>query len=125
MQKFYICNHCKNLIGMIDNKGVPLVCCGEKMTELNANTSDAAKEKHVPVVIMAENGMIKVEVGSVFHPMAEDHNIEFIYVETKKGGQRKALATDEDPVATFSFYDDEPVAVYAYCNLHGLWKTTL
>ena len=122
--KFFVCKHCGNLIGMIENSGVPIVCCGEKMTELVANTVDASLEKHTPVVNV--NGdKVEVVVGSVEHPMLEEHFIKWIYLETKKGGQRKALKPGEAPKATFAVTDDEPVAVYAYCNLHGLWKTVI
>lgn len=122
--KFFVCKHCGNLIGMIENSGVPVVCCGEKMTELVANTVDASVEKHTPVVTV--NGdKIEVVIGSVEHPMLDEHFIKWIYVETKKGGQRKSLKPGEAPKAAFVVTDDEPVAVYAYCNLHGLWKTVI
>ncbi len=120
-QKFFLCNHCKNLIGMIDNKGVPVVCCGEPMVELTPNTTDAAQEKHVPSVAI-DGDTVNVTVGSVNHPMEEAHNIEFIYVETEKGGQRKKLSVGNPPSAVFKLVDDKAIAVYAYCNLHGLWK---
>ena len=119
-QKFFICNHCKNLAGLIEDKGVPMVCCGENMTELNPNTVDASEEKHLPeVTLKGEN--LKVQVGSVLHPMTDEHYITFIYVETEQGGQRKYLKPGDEPVAEFSFVDDKPIAVYEYCNLHGLW----
>ena len=121
-QKFYICNHCGNLAGLIKDKGVPLVCCGEDMEELVPNTVEASTEKHLPAVT-ATGGGIDVKVGSVPHPMEEAHHITFVYVETERGGQRKSLKVGEDPALSFSFSDDKPVAVYAYCNLHGLWKT--
>ena len=121
-QKFFICNHCKNLIGFIEDKGVPIVCCGSNMTELVPNSVDASGEKHLPKVTLSGDN-IKVQVGSVPHPMAEEHYIPFIYVETEHGGQRKCLKPGDDPSAEFSFVDDIPVAVYEYCNLHGLWKT--
>ncbi len=123
-QKFFLCKHCGNLIGLIDNQGVPMLCCGEKMQELVPNTAEAAKEKHLPVATWDGDTLI-VDVGSVAHPMSEEHHIAFIYVETERGGQRKGLATDDAPQARFTFVDDAPVAVYAYCNLHGLWKTGL
>lgn len=123
-QKFFKCEHCGNLIGLIDNKGVPMVCCGEKMTELVPNTIEASIEKHLPVVTVLED-RISVEVGSVLHPMEESHNIKFVYVETQQGGQRKCLKVDEEPKLEFCFSNDKPVAVYAYCNLHGLWKTAI
>ena len=123
-QKFYICIHCKNLIGLIDDKGVPLVCCGENMKELVPNTVEASVEKHLPVVMIVGD-LITVEVGSVPHPMEEEHHIEFIYVETENGGQRKFLKIGDEPIRKFSFIEDKPIAVFAYCNLHGLWKTEL
>ncbi len=123
-QKFFICEHCKNLIGMIDDKLVPVVCCGEQMKELTPNTVDAAQEKHLPDV-KCEDGIIEICVGSVLHPMEEAHYISFIYLQTEKGGQRKALKIGETPCAKFSIIDDKAIAVYAYCNLHGLWMVEL
>ena len=123
--KFFICAHCGNLIGMVDNKGVPLVCCGEKMQELVPNTVDAAKEKHVPVAeVFGSN--VTISIGSVPHPMLPEHHIAWIYLQTAQGGQRKQLNTPGDAVARFALTDnDKPVAAFAYCNLHGLWKTAL
>ena len=121
MAKFYICEKCGNLVGMIHASGVPMVCCGQKMTELAAGTVEASREKHIPEVELSE-GRVKVSVGSVEHPMAEEHSILWIYLETDKGGQRKHLKVGEPPVAVFALDDEKPVAVYAYCNLHGLWK---
>jgi len=122
--KFYVCRHCGNLIGMVLNKGVPLVCCGEKMAELVPNTVEASKEKHLPV-IKKSGSKLTIEVGGVPHPMDEAHHISFIYVETENGGQRKCIKTGSAPKAVFSFTEDKPVAAFAYCNLHGLWKTML
>lgn len=119
-KKFYICAHCGNIMGVIKDGGVTPVCCGEKMRELKPNTTDAAGEKHVPVVSV-ENGVVTVKVGSVTHPMADEHYIEWIYLETEKGGQRKALKPGEAPEAKFTLVDDQPLGAYAYCNLHGLW----
>ena len=118
--KFYICRHCGNIIGMVESSGVPVVCCGEKMEQLIPNTTEAAGEKHVPVVTV-EGNTVSVKVGSVEHPMSPEHFIQWIYLETEKGGQRKALKPGEAPEAKFVLEDDEPVGVYAYCNLHGLW----
>lgn len=123
-QKFFVCKHCGNLVGMIYNAGVQLICCGEPMSELHANTSEGAAEKHLPAVTR-DGGKIRVEVGSTHHPMSEEHHIGFVYLQTKHGGQRKSLPVDGEPVVEFAVVDDEPVAVYAYCNLHGLWKTDL
>lgn len=119
MVKFYICEHCKNVIDKIEDSKVPVVCCGEKMKELVANTVEAAHEKHIPEVKI--NGdTVEVKVGSVEHPMLENHYISWIYLETEKGGQKKYCKGT--PTATFKVVDDKVIAVYAYCNLHGLWK---
>lgn len=93
------------------------------MQVLEANTKDASLEKHVPVVKM-ENGILEVSVGSVEHPMQEEHFIQWIYVETENGGMRKSLKPSEKPAASFKI-DDKPIAVYEYCNIHGLWATKL
>ena len=117
-KKFLVCEHCGNFVGVIKDSGVP-------MTVLNANTVDASVEKHTPVVSVEGNKVIAT-VGSVEHPMVDVHYIEWIYVETNKGGQRKALNPGEAPKAEFVMADGEVVkAVYAYCNLHGLWKTEI
>ena len=123
-QKFYICKHCGNMIGLIEDKGVPMFCCGEAMAELVANTVEASTEKHLPAVNVSDNS-IGVLVGSVPHPMEEAHHISFVYVETERGGQRKCFKIGEEPQTAFCFLDDKPVAVFAYCNLHGLWKTDI
>ena len=123
-QKFFICKHCGNMIGLIDNKGVPIVCCGDKMTELIPNTVEASVEKHLPDVTVTGDS-ISVQIGSALHPMEEKHHIVFVYVETERGGQRKSLKVGEEPTLTFCFENDKPIAVYAYCNIHGLWKTEI
>ena len=120
--KFYQCSHCKNIITYVDNMGVPVMCCGEKMQELVPGTVDAALEKHVPVV-EKDGNKVTVKVGSVTHPMLEEHHIAFIAIETKQGSQIKYLKAGEAPEAVFAIADgDEFVAAYEYCNLHGLWK---
>ena len=119
---FFICEHCGNLIGLIINSGVPMMCCGEKMKEIVHNTVEASTEKHLPAVTVSGDSL-NVKIGSVAHPMEDGHHIAFVYVETQKGGQRKNLKIGDTPELNFSFKDDKPVAVYAYCNLHGLWKT--
>ncbi len=119
--KFFICKHCGNIVGMVRNSGVPVVCCGEEMAELKANTVDAAKEKHVPVITVS-GSTVTVKVGSVEHPMTAEHSIQWIYLETAKGAQRKCLSPGEKPEATFAITaDDKVLAAYEYCNLHGLW----
>jgi len=120
--KFYVCAHCGNLIGMIHDAGVPMMCCGQKMTKLEAGVVDASKEKHIPVVEKIGN-TVKVTVGEVAHPMSEEHSILWVYMQTNKGGQRKCLEVGGEPSVTFALADETPIAVYAYCNLHGLWMT--
>ena len=122
--KFFVCEHCGNLIGMINDAGVPMMCCGQKMTKLEPGTVDASHEKHIPVVTV-EGNTVKVEIGSVEHPMTEEHSILWIYLETDKGISRKHIAPGEKPEAEFLLNGEKPIAVYAYCNLHGLWKTEL
>jgi len=119
--KFYICEKCGNIVGMIHSSGVTPHCCGQKMTVLEAGVVEASREKHIPEVTV--NGdEVKVVVGSVLHPMAEEHSILWVYLETDKGGQRKNLEVGAAPEVTFALCDEKPIAVYAYCNLHGLWK---
>lgn len=122
--KFYICEHCGNLIGMIHNAGVPMKCCGQNMTALEPGVVEASHEKHIPVVTVDGN-TVKVEIGAVAHPMTEEHSITWVYLQTDRGGQRKCLKSGDAPAVTFALADEKPVAVYAYCNLHGLWKTDL
>ncbi len=120
--KFYVCKHCGNLVSMIHASGVKMICCGEEMSELKPNTVDAAQEKHVPVVTVNGN-TVTVEVGSVPHPMLDAHYIQWIYLETEQGIQRKCLKPGTEPKAVFSLAEgDKAVAAYEYCNLHGLWK---
>ena len=116
--------HCGNIIGVIHNAGVPMMCCGEKMTELIPGTTDAAVEKHVPVVSIDGN-IVTVKVGEVEHPMLEEHFIQWVYLQTDRGGQRKCLKPGEKPEVKFALCDEKPVAVFEYCNLHGLWKADI
>ena len=123
--KFYVCKKCGNLVGMIHASGAKMVCCGEEMSELVANTVDASKEKHVPVVTVSGT-TVTVKIGAVEHPMTEEHLIQWVYLDTAKGGQRKCLKAGDKPEVTFSLTaDDKAIAAYAYCNLHGLWKTAI
>ena len=121
--KFYKCEMCGNVVVKLVDSKVPLVCCGQKMQELVPNTVDASGEKHVPVVTRLDGNMIKVEVGSVAHPMTDEHHIAFIYVETEDGGIKVDLK--DKPEAVIALGSSKPIAVYEYCNLHGLWKTEL
>lgn len=121
-QRFYICKKCGNIVAKVRVTNSNLSCCGEEMVELIPNTVDAATEKHVPIYTV-EGNKVTVNVGDVEHPMLEEHSIEWISIQTKTGNQRKSLKPGEKPEATFLMVDgDEVEAVYAYCNLHGLWK---
>ena len=120
--KFYICEHCGNMVEIVHSAGVPMMCCGQKMKELVPGTVEASHEKHIPVATV-ENGIVKVVIGSVEHPMAEEHSILWVSLETDKGVHRKNLEVGKAPVVTFALSDEKPIAVYAYCNLHGLWKS--
>ncbi len=120
--KFYRCAKCGKMVAMVKDSPCPTMCCGEPMTEIIPGTTDAAVEKHVPVCEIKGNTVI-VTVGSVAHPMEEKHYIEWISLQTKQGNQRKALAPGMEPKACFAICEgDEVQAVYAYCNLHSLWK---
>jgi superoxide reductase len=119
--KFYICEHCGNIINKVNDSGVPVVCCGQKMKEIVPGTVEASREKHIPVVTV-EGDVVKVVVGAVNHPMAEEHSILWVQLETDKGSQRKYLEVGAAPEVSFTLNGEKAVAVYAYCNLHGLWK---
>jgi superoxide reductase len=120
--KFYRCAHCGKIIAVVKESGVPVMCCGQKMEEIVPGTTDAAVEKHVPVYEVKDN-IVTVCVGSVAHPMVEEHYIEWVSLQTKGGNQRKALKPGDEPKVCFAICEgDEVEAVYAYCNLHSLWK---
>ena len=120
--KFYYCAHCGNIVTYVQDKGVPVVCCGEPMKEMVPGTVDAALEKHVPVVERS-GSTVTVKVGSVEHPMLPEHYITFIALETKNGVQYRFLQPGEKPEAVFALTEgDEVVAAWEHCNLHGLWK---
>lgn len=124
--KFLSCDQCRNILEVIrsDNSAV-YECCGRTMKELVANTSEGAAEKHIPVVEM-EGNHVTVKVGSVYHPMTEEHSIDWVYLETEKGCQRVHFSKTEEPVAGFTLQDgDRAIAAYAFCNLHGFWKTEI
>lgn len=121
-QKFYICEHCGKIVALVKDSKVPVMCCGQKMEEIIPGTVEASKEKHIPVYEV-EGNIVKVNVGSIDHPMEEVHFIEWVSLQTKEGNQRKALKPGSKPEVEFAMTPgDEVVAVYAYCNLHGLWK---
>ena len=124
--RIFACEGCEDVIEVLrSSDGVRFTCCGKEMKELTANTSEGAAEKHIPVV--EQNGSeVTVTVGSIAHPMTAEHSINFVYLETEKGLQRVELKSDQAPRACFALAeDDKPVAAYAYCNLHGFWKTDI
>ena len=123
--RYLVCRHCGNVVEILNDTGVPVVCCGEAMPELEPNTAEAASEKHIPEVTV-EGNTIKVQVGSVPHPMQPEHFIGWIWLQTMQGGQRKQLGAGMEPKAEFILSsEDKPVAVTAWCNIHGLWKKEL
>ena len=120
--KFYRCEHCGNIVTFLHAAGVPVMCCGQKMTELVPGTTDAALEKHVPAVEV-KGGKVYVQVGAVEHPMLPEHYIQWIALETNLGSQIRYLQPGQPPKAEFLLAEgEELVAVYEYCNLHGLWR---
>ena len=120
--EFYRCAHCGQIVAIVKKTGVPIVCCGEKMQKIEPGTTDAAAEKHVPVV-KVEGNVVTVTVGEVAHPMLPEHYIEWVSLQTKSGNQRKALNPGDAPCVCFYIAEgDEVEAAYAYCNLHSLWK---
>ena len=120
-QRFLRCSHCGNIVGVVKDMGVPMLCCGQKMEELVPGAVDASAEKHVPVFTVDGN-KVYVIVGEVTHPASEEHHIEWISIQTKFGNQRKCIEVGSAPASCFSLCNgDEVEAVYAYCNLHGLW----
>ena len=121
-KKFYRCKTCGNILGVINDSGVIPVCCSQRMEVLTANTTDAATEKHVPVIIR-EGTKITVKVGSVAHPMLEDHYIQWIILVQGAVTKRAVLAPGAAPETVFTVADaNAPVCAYEYCNLHGLWS---
>ena len=121
--KFFVCEICGNLVGVVKESGVPLTCCGQNMTELIPGTSDGAVEKHVPVIEKTESGKTRIKVGSEPHPMIAEHYIEFIEVISEDGNeiQRKFLHPNEEPLAEFNFSGDK-IKARELCNIHGLWS---
>lgn len=120
--KFYKCDHCGNIITFIEDKGVPVNCCGEEMQEIVPNSVEAAAEKHIPV-FKREGQKVVVTVSSVQHPMLEEHYIAWVVLKSRQGCQLKEMHPEQAPEVRFMLEeDDEVVTVYAYCNLHGLWQ---
>lgn len=121
--KYFLCGFCGNLVELINVGGGELVCCGEPMRELLPKSTDVGNEKHLPVVTV-EGSKVTVKVGSVEHPMTEEHYIDFITVYYNGKMQRAKLDHTGKPEATFVLDEEfSTLEVYSYCNVHGLWKT--
>lgn len=123
-QKFLRCSHCGNLVGLLNDGKADMTCCGEPMQAVVGITAGVGSEKHLPIV-EKEGRLVHVQVGDIMHPTTAEHNIEFIYLLTESGGQRQCIQIGAEPKAMFFCSDGEPIAVYAYCNLHGLWKADI
>ena len=122
-QKFYICEHCGNIIAMIRDQGVPVFCCGEEMRQIKPGASEASQEKHIPVYEVKDQ-LVHVTVGSKEHPMTREHFIEWICLETEQGIQYAHLNPEDPPKAKFALCQGDQVrAVYAFCNQHDLWRS--
>ena len=120
--KFFICNHCGNIVAMIKDQGVPIKCCGESMKEIIAGTSEGAKEKHIPVYKVSGEA-VTVSAGEKEHPMTDEHYIDWVCMETEEGFQLKKLTPYMSPKVSFSLSKGDKVkSVYAFCNQHSLWK---
>ena len=122
--KYYVCSVCGNIVEMVHNAGPKPFCCGKRMEELVPNSVEASGEKHVPVV-KSDGDVVEVNVGSVDHPMEDVHWIEWVELVSDKGSFLKHLNPGEAPNVKFRLSGEKPLAVYAYCNLHGLWKKEL
>ncbi|MDP4119788.1 MAG: desulfoferrodoxin family protein [Bacillota bacterium] len=123
-RKFYKCGVCGNIVGLIESGGGTLSCCGQPMTMLVPNSTDAAQEKHVPV-LLTENGKLFVQIGSIPHPMTEEHFIKWIYICTKTGGYRHWFKPGDEPKVEINIKEEEIKTIFAYCNLHGLWQNEI
>ena len=121
--KFFVCNHCGNIIAMIKDAGVPIKCCGENMQEIIPGTSEGAQEKHIPVYDI-KGETVKVCVGEIEHPMTPEHYIDWVCLETEGGFQLKKLKEGMPSQISFSLTKGDNIkAVYAFCNQHSLWKS--
>ena len=121
-REFLKCAICGNVVGMVDDKGPKLSCCGQEMDLLTCNTVEASAEKHLPVATY-KDGALHVQIGSQEHPHISAHHICWIAAAQGQLTQRIALDNEEVPAASFYLEADKPISIYAYCNLHGLWAS--
>ena len=119
--EIYKCEVCGNIVEVVHAGAGELVCCGQKMKLMEENTTDAAREKHIPVLEKIAGG-VKIKVGSIAHPMDEKHFIEWIEVITNGKTVRQNLKPGDSPEAVFAGDVAQITKIRAYCNLHGLWK---
>ena len=123
--RFFKCKHCGAIVSLATPSKQPSKCCGDAMVELIPNTMDGAVEKHIPVIIVKGN-YVTVKVGVIDHPMLDNHHIEWVFIRTRQGDQRKCLKPGVQPEVHFLLTEDDAVtAAYSYCNLHGLWVKRL
>lgn len=123
-ERFYYCETCGNLLFAAIASGVTPSCCGDEMSLLHPNEQEGNGEKHLPVVEREDNDTLRVKVGTIPHPMSKEHGIRFICVETDLGIIIRYLGCEEEPNVIIKC-TGTPKAVYAYCNLHGLWRLVL
>lgn len=121
--KIYVCKKCGNVVLKLEDKSEALVCCGDKMELVNANVTEAATEKHLPVYEL-KDGLINIKVGEVEHPMTDEHYISFIIFASEDNYMIKMLKAGDKPELSFP-YSSEYNKIYAYCNLHSLWLTEI
>lgn len=119
--QFFRCPVCGNIIFKVVDSTVVPSCCGQPMQLLVPNEVDASHEKHVPFIVESDAKSVKVQIGEKLHPMTPEHHIQFLAVETESGVQINRLSPTAGPHACFCFRS-KLLAVYSYCNLHGLWK---
>lgn len=120
-ERFFFCDTCGNLLIAALASGVTPDCCGHEMTPLDPNTHDGIHEKHMPVVTFISRHSLKVNIGSTPHPMTMGHNIQVVCLETTSGFVVRYLKPESLPEVCIRF-NGKPIAVYAYCNIHGLWR---
>ena len=121
MGKFYVCESCNSVLELVEGKDAKPVCAGQAIKPLEVKSLEEGSEKHLPDIYVQDK-VVTVQLGTVPHPMIEEHLIQWIELETDRGVYRRRLRAGDEPVVNFRLEDEKPLAVYAYCNLHGLWR---
>jgi superoxide reductase len=121
--EIFKCSICGNIVDLINNQHGTLVCCGKPMDLMIPNTVDAALEKHIPIINCNDNN-IEIRIGEVIHPFVEEHYIDFVIIEYGNSIKRIKLDKNQEPIVNINFNYKGDINVYAYCNIHGLWKTS-